>query len=83
MKLIFFSECTRFNVNSKKGIKYSQKLFGFLENCIFIGCGKFFILGRHYLSSVVKVLASSPQIADPTKRDVFSLKLVLNDREVR
>ena len=46
----------------------SQKNFRFLDNCSWIGCGKFFLLRREYLSSAVSVLTNTPNISDTVRR---------------
>ena len=54
--LNFFSKCSNFNVNSKIAIKKQQNVFGFLDNCIWIGNGKFFLLCQGYSYSAINVL---------------------------
>ena len=46
----FFSKCSNFNVDFKDATKRQQNVFGFLDNCVWIGNGKFSVL------SVVNVL---------------------------
>ena len=42
-----------------------QKVFGFSDNCIWIGCGKFSLLQREHSSLVVNVLITfAQQIVD-------------------
>ena len=47
------------------------KSFGFLDNCIWIGCGKFFFILREYLSLKISVLTNSHRISDLTKREDY------------
>ena len=54
---------------------YLQRSFGFLDNFIWIGCGKFPLILRDYLLSVVNVLTNSLSIPDLGKRVVFQLNL--------
>ena len=52
----FFSKCSNLNVDSKIVMKKRQNVFGFLDNCIWIGNGKFFLLCHRYLYSAINVL---------------------------
>ena len=65
----------------KKAITYSKKVFSFWNKCIWNGCGKFSLLWREYLSSIVNVLTNSPKISDLTKREVSQLALSQNDEQ--
>ena len=56
MRFISVSKCSKFNVDPKNVIKNWQKVFGFSDNCISIGYGKFFVLLREYSKLVVNVL---------------------------
>ena len=44
----FFSEHWEFNPDSKNAKKMLQKVYRFLDNLIWIGAGKFFLLLREY-----------------------------------
>ena len=67
MRLIFFSENWKFNVNSKNAKKIPQKIYGFLDNLIWIGKGKFSLLLREYSQLAVNVLTwTRPDIYDET-----------------
>ena len=57
-----------------------QKAFGFLDNCIWIGCMKFSLILREYFSWAVNVLTKSPSVANLTKRDLFQLNWSYNDK---
>ena len=48
MRLMFFSENWKFNVASKIAKKMPEKVYGFLDNFIWIGNGKFSLLLREY-----------------------------------
>ena len=67
MRLIFFSKCSKFNVNSKNGTELQQNVFGFLDDSIGIGSGKFSLFLGEYSYSAIKVLTGSPKISDLTK----------------
>ena len=60
-------------------MKNWQEVFGVLGNIIWIGCEKFFLLLREYLSSTVNVLTNSPSISDLTNRDICKLNSSYND----
>ena len=56
-----------------------EKKNGFLDSCIWIGCMKFNLLWREYMSLEVNVLNNSPKISDLPKREVFQPNLSQND----
>ena len=56
--------------------KEFQKVFIFLDNCIWIGWVKLSLLRREYLSSAVIVLTNSVKILHITKRDSFRLNFL-------
>ena len=82
MGVMFFSKCWKFYVDFENAIKFAKKVFGFLDNCIRVGGGKFFILWRKNLSSVINVLTKSPKISDLTEREVFELSLSQSDERI-
>ena len=49
MKLIFVSEHWKFNVDSRNAKKMQQKIYGFLDNLIWIGNGKFSLITTRIL----------------------------------
>ena len=51
--------------------KIQKKSFCFLDNWIWISCGKSFLLGIEYLSWAINALKNSPKISNITKRDIF------------
>ena len=59
-----------------------EKLFCFLDNCIWIGYQKFSILQRDYLSSADNVLPNIPIISDITKRDILELYFSHKDEKI-
>ena len=48
MRLIFVSKYSKFNADSKNAIKNWQNVFGFSDNCIWIGSGRYSLLLREY-----------------------------------
>ena len=50
-----FSKYWKFYEDFKNPIKFPWTNFGFLDNCVRIGCGKFSVLWQEYLSSVINV----------------------------
>ena len=50
--------------------KNQKKFFVFLDNCIWIGSGKFSQFQRGYLPSAVTVLTDTPRIPHITKGDI-------------
>ena len=69
----FFSKCFKFDVDSRNLVKYPEKGFTFLDHYILIGCCKFWLLQREYLSSAAKILTKSPKGYNITKRDSFCI----------
>ena len=53
--MIFFSKSLKFGVDSRKGLKKSEKVFGFNDNCIWIDDNKFSQSRKGYLSLAVNV----------------------------
>ena len=45
---MFFSNCLKFNADSKNAIKLRQNVFNFLDKGIRIGNGNFSLLRREY-----------------------------------
>ena len=58
-----------------------QKIYGFIDNLIWIGNDKFSLLLREYSQLGVNVLKSSPKISDLIKNSFFSLSLGQKVRE--
>ena len=52
------------------------------RRCISIGCGKFSLLGRKYVSLAVNVLTKSPKISNVIKRDIFQLNFGQSDETI-
>ena len=66
--------------------KWSRKfrnIFSFLDNFIWIGCVKFSLLPREYLSSAVNVLTQSHKISGVTKRNFSQLCVPHSNGKIR
>ena len=71
MRVIFFIECSKFNVDFKNAQKNWEKVFCFWDNSAWTGGIKFSLLRTEYLSSAVNVLTNSLKILHITNRDLF------------
>ena len=72
MRVILFSTCFNLHVDLKTGAKNREKVICLFDNCIKIGCGKFPLLRRKYLSLTANVSTNSSRISDIiTKKDYF------------
>ena len=80
---MYFSKSSKFYEDFKNAIKFPEKCFGFLDNCIRVGYGKFSVLWAENLSSVINALKNRPVISDLSKRDVFQLNLPQNYERIR
>ena len=70
MMLFFCSEHWILNLDviyAKR--KIEEKVYGFLDNLIWIGNGKFSLFLREYSKLAVNVLSSSPKISDLIKNN--------------
>ena len=75
---LFFQNDVNFRITAKN----AEKWLYLLDNCIWIGCRKFSLLRRKYLSSVVNVLTNSPKISHITNRDIFQLNFNHCDQKI-
>ena len=82
MRLIFFSERLKFNVDSKKRKENGQNISGFLDNLIRIGNDKFCLLIRDYSQFAGNVLSTSAKISDLIKTSFFELNFAQNDEKL-
>ena len=71
MSIIFFFKCYKIDIGIRNREKIWDKIVRFIDNCIWISCGKFSLLGTEYLSSEVNVLTKCPRMQDIAKRDIF------------
>ena len=78
----FFSKCWKFDVDSRNIVKYWEKAFTVLDNCFLIGCFKFSLLRREYLSSVIKELTKYLKGYNITNRDIFSISSSSSDQKI-
>ena len=76
MRVIFFSKCLKFGLDSIIQAKNSEKVFFFLYNCIWIGCQYLPLLRGEYLSLEVNMLTNSPKILVFTKRAIFQFSVL-------
>ena len=67
--LIFFLKMLKYNLDFKNAETRSEQISCFWDNCIWIGCIKFSLLRREYLSSAVNVLKNSSKSFHISKRD--------------
>ena len=81
MTIILFSECVKFDVDSRNGTKSWEKAFGFSDNCILIGSCKFSQSWTGYLPSAVNVLTNNPKISLNTRRDTFEINFPNNNEK--
>ena len=65
---------------SKMQEKIEQKLLCFWDDCVGIGCVKYSLLRREYLSSAVNVLTNTYKAFRLTKTDFFRLNFLQNDQ---
>ena len=70
------------NLYFRNGERDSEKIIHFLDNAISIGCRKFSLLRREYLSPDLNVLAKCDGIPHITKRDIFKVSFALIDEEI-
>ena len=80
--IFFFSQCSKIDLDFRNGQKDSEKIIRILENFIRIGCRKFSILQKEYLSPAEKKLAKCPSISHITKRGVFQVSFAHSDEEI-
>ena len=64
------------DVDVRYAVKKWEKLFSFLDNCSWIGCGKFSLLQTQDLSLAFDVLANAIKILD-TERRTFSNSIIV------
>ena len=84
MTLIFFSEHWKLDVDIKntEKEKMQEKVYGFLDNFIWIGTGKFSLFLREYSQFPVNALSSSSRISDLIENYFFWLNLAQHEEKV-
>ena len=80
MRDSFLPKCSNFHLDFKITARNIEKVFCFLDNCIWIGSLKLSLLRRGYLSSATNVLTTSPNIWHVNNRDFFKLNWLGNDQ---
>ena len=66
---LFFGKCSKFNLDFENAEKNQGKVFCFWNNWTWIGCVKYSLLRRQFLSTALNVLTNSLKIYHITKRD--------------
>ena len=66
----FFSKSLKFYGYSRNGLKISETVFGFTDNCIWIRDYNFLEPRARYLPLAVKLLRNTPKISHITKGDI-------------
>ena len=79
MSVIFFSKLSKVDVDFRNGVKNWENGSSFLDHCIWIGCCKFSLLQREYLSSADTVLTNSPKIL---RESYFALHFPQSDAKI-
>ena len=69
MRVIFLWKCSKFNTDPKNAKKYSEKIFGFWDKCIWIVCILLFLLIGEYVSLAVNVLRNALKNFHVSKSD--------------
>ena len=75
MKLIFFSKCAKFYIDFEKSTKVLKKLFDFDANGVRMFYSNLSELWGEYMLLAMNVLASSANIWDPPKKEMFSTSI--------
>ena len=70
-------------LNFRNAMKNWEKKFIFIDNCVWIVCGKFSLLWQEYLSPPINVLTNSSKISDINERDVFRFSFFKNDEWIK
>ena len=83
MRIIFFWKSLKFDVDSRNGIKNSENIDRFSDNCIWIGSCKFSQPWTGYLPSAVNVLTDTPKISPHTRGDILQINFPGNDEKTR
>ena len=79
MTIIFYFKIFQVWCRFQKWYKNSEKVFGFSENCIWNGSGKFSQSWTSYLQSAVNVLTNQPKISRTTREYIFKINFPQND----
>ena len=79
VRVIFFTKCSKLNLDFKNLAKNAENFFFFWDNCIWIAIVKLSLLRTGYISSDAHVLRSSPKIFHFNKKDFFQLNSPSSD----
>ena len=82
MWVIFCSKCWKFNLDFENSTKNSEKVFCFLDNCIWIGIVRLSLIRTGYFSSAPNVIKSSGKIWHVKNRDFFKLNFLASDQGI-
>ena len=80
--LFFFQYVQDFHVDLKLAPKNSEKVFCFLDNCIWIGIVKFSPSRTGYILSAANVLTNSAKISHVNKGDFCRLSWLGSDQSI-
>ena len=75
----FFSKSLKFNLDFKNAANYSEKVFCFWDNCIWLGIVKLSLWRTRWFSSTAIVFTSSPMILHLNNRSFFQLNFLGSD----
>ena len=77
----FSPKCLEDVVDSRNWVKYSERVFTFLDKYILIGYCKFSLLRRKYLSTALKVLTKYLKGYKIANRDIFRVSFNQSDEK--
>ena len=77
----FSPKCLEDVVDSRNWVKYSERVFTFLDKYILIGYWKFSLLRRKYLSTALKVLTKYLKGYKIANRDIFRVSFNQSDEK--
>ena len=80
LRMIFFSKCSKFNIDFKNAETNWENVFCFWDICIWIGCLKLSLLRREYLWSAVNMLTNILKTLHITERSFFKLNCFHSDQ---
>ena len=80
MRVIFFWNCSKFNLDFRSAEKKWLKIFSFFDKCMWIDCVKLSLLRREYLSCSVNVLTYSFKILYRTRRGFSQINIRRSDQ---
>ena len=81
MKIISFSKCLKFDVDSRNRTRKLDKVFLFKNNCIWIEDNQLSQSRTGYLWLAVNVLRNIPNISDITKGNILQIRFSQSDEK--